>query len=209
MSDESDPAMQTPMEAARNSHSGQKLTESQFDKAWSLSGVVEREIRRSGSFREALTDYAHAFARTEKIDAMQGEAALRDVFKGRYGRTMNAMREDLLDREVELKQGGDDHALRHARQVGARISEGETMPFYRAYDIEANRMAQDQRITESGAKIMMKEAYARAEGRDLYDDGKALEERHHRPVREAERRERTQENVGDITGRRMRSYMPG
>jgi len=68
---------------ARESFHGQTLTDAQFDEAYAISSVLHREIQKSGSFREKPTDYAHAFARAERFDAMKGEEILRDVFKGR------------------------------------------------------------------------------------------------------------------------------
>lgn len=198
---------QSPEQKARQSYNGSKLTESQFDKAWQLSGIIDREIQRSGSFREPLTDCAHAFARTEKIDAVQAEAAIRDVYAARYDRTMNQNREALIEREAQLEKAGPDRALSHARAIEGRISgetTGQTEPFYQAYDREAVRFARDAQITETGAKRMMKESYQQVEQRDLYETGKALEEQHHRPRMEAERevRQATRETAPE----RRQSY---
>lgn len=41
---------------ARNSFVGKALTASQFDEVWAVSGIMEREIRKTGTFREKLTD---------------------------------------------------------------------------------------------------------------------------------------------------------
>ncbi|MDF1669529.1 MAG: hypothetical protein P1U83_07940 [Roseovarius sp.] len=48
-------------------------------------------------------------------------------------------------------------------------------------------MAEKFNTTESGAKNLMKDVYREIEGRELYDTGKALEEKYHRPKREADR----------------------
>lgn len=66
------------------------------------------------------------------------------------------------------------------------IRDGETMPFYRAYDHVGGALAEKLAITEAGAKKLLADTYREAEGRELYEAGKALEERFHRPRREAE-----------------------
>lgn len=170
---------------ARNSSTGKALTNSQFDEVWSIVGIMKRGIGKTGSFREKLTDYAHAFARSERFDAMRGESIIRDIYSARYGQTMNQTREALLDREKSLQESGKDQALHHARSIEGMIKEGETMPFYRAYDNAALAMAEQHNITESGAKEMMKTAYREIESKELYETGKALEKAHHEPVKEA------------------------
>jgi hypothetical protein len=154
-----------------------------------VAAIMERGIRTNGSFVEKLGDYAHAFARAEKFDATRGEVIIRDMFKARYGVTMNQMREGLLSREAEIKETMTEQAMTHARAIEPLIRDGETMPFYRAYDRQAVKMAKTLGITQAGAKSMMKDAYEKIEGRDLYETGKALEEKYHLPKREADRQE--------------------
>ena len=151
---------------------------------------MHRNIRTSGSFVEKLGDYSHAFARAEKFDAIKGETIIRDIFKARYGLSMNQMREGLLAREKEIKDTIKEPAIEHARALEPLIRDGDTMPFYKAYDQEASKMAKNFGITQSGAKAMMKEAYQEIEGRELYDTGKALEEKYHLPHRDAEKQQR-------------------
>jgi len=57
---------------SRQRYTGSRLTDSQFDAAWNITSIINREIHRTGSFREKLTDFAHVFARNEKFDAMRG-----------------------------------------------------------------------------------------------------------------------------------------
>lgn len=177
---------------ARHSFTGRTLTDSQFDESWQLAGIIERGIRRSGTFKEKLGDYSYAFARAEQFDPVKGETIIRDMFKARYGQSMNEMREKLMERESAVRDLAQPEALGHARGVVPLIRDGETMPFYRAFDHEAGELARKHRITESGAKSMMKEAYEKAEGRDLYRDGKAAESEYHLPKREAEKQARDQ-----------------
>lgn len=180
---------------ARESFSGKNLTESQADIVEGLTGIIDRHIQKTGSFREPLTDYAHAFARSEKFDAMKGEMIIRDFYTARYGRTMNATREALLENEKSLPETARDQALQAARQTLDAISQGETEPFYKTYDREGCALARSLNITENGAKHLMTESYRAVEGRELYETGKALEEKYHRPKVEAARQEREQERA--------------
>ena len=175
---------------ARQSFTGKSLTDAQFAESWSLAGVMARNIRASGSFHEKLTDYAHAFARSERFDAVKGETIIRDIFKARYGVTMNQMREGFLEREAEVRDSAREPALVHARSIETLISDGETMPFYRAYDRASGKLAESFGITQAAAKTLMKDAYREIEGRELYETGKALEDQHHRPRVEAEQAKR-------------------
>lgn len=172
---------------ARNSYTGKSLTDSQFDESWALAEIMHRAIRKTGSFHEKLTDYGHAFARAEKFDEMKGKVIIRDQFKARYGQTMNQMRETLKEREAALLDVAREDALQNARMIEALIRDGDTMPFYQAYDKTGGALAEKFNITETGAKELMKTAYRETEGRELYDTGKALEKQFHEPVREAER----------------------
>ena len=169
----------------RESFVGKSLTEAQCDIAMGVAGIIDRHIQKTGSFREPLTDYAHAFARSEKFDAMKGETIIRDVYAERYGRTMNATREALLENEKNLPEQAHDQALHSARQTLEAISSGDTEPFYKAYDREGSALAKTLSITESAAKSQMTESYRSVEGRELYETGKALEEKYHRPRMEA------------------------
>lgn len=175
-----------PKAKARTSFTGRALTDRQFEEAWQITAILHRDVQHSGSFIEKLTDYAHAYARNDRFDAARGEMILRDLFTDRYGQSLNQMREALLERETALRDAGTDQALHHARSVPDKIRDGATLPFYQAYDQAAIAMARQHGITEAGAKSLMKDAYAEAEGADLYTIGKALEAEHHTPVRDAE-----------------------
>ena len=170
---------------AKNSFTGKTLTVSQFDESWAVAEIIHRGIEKTGSFREKLTDYSHAYARSEKFDQMKGETIIRDIFKARFGETMNEMRLDLKKREENPTEDARKVALSEARRIEPMIRNVETMPFYRAYDHAAYTLAQHLAITETGAKELMKETFREAEGQELYDHGKAVEKEFHQPVREA------------------------
>lgn len=178
-----DPTLKT----ARESDVGQRMTDSQFDEAWQVTGIVRREIRKTASFIGKLTDYAHAFARDERFDAARGEMFLRDLYTSRYGETMNDTRAALLDREKAIAEDGNLYGYTEARGIEGLIADGETMPFYLAYDRAAVEMARSLEITERTAKRLMASAFEKTEGQDFYGWGKALEAKHCRPKPETKR----------------------
>jgi hypothetical protein len=175
------------IQAARQSFIGKSLTHAQFEESWALSGVMEREIRRSGSFKDKLGDYSHAFARSEKFDAMKAETIVRDIFKSRYQQTMNQMREGFKKREASLNGEQKINILSHAREIGTQIIEGTKVPFYQAFDSQAVALSGNLNITESGAKNLMKQAFKESDGQELYEWGKELEKQYYVPQLEAER----------------------
>jgi len=184
------PAETDRVVSARDSFSGRLLTNSQFDEAMSVTGIIEREIKKSGAFKDKLGDFAHAFARSEKFDAMKAETIIRDLFKERCGQTMNQMREGLMEREQKLTDIQRKDALGHAREVGQMIEQGNKMPFHRAYAHQAQELADNLDITDAGAKSLMKEEFKASEGKELYDWGKEQEDKYYRPQIEAEKQQR-------------------
>lgn len=187
--------------AARESFSGRLLTDRQFDDALSITGIIEREIRSSGAFKDKLGDYSYAFARSEKFDAMKAETILRDIFKERTGRTMNQYREELAKREETLT---DDHrALAYARacDIGDMMEKGVKMSFHRAYAHQAQQLAEEIGITDACAKRLMREEFSAAENADLTDWGKELDEQYYRPQIEAEKAERSREEPSRTSSR--------
>ena len=129
MTEKFEPRITAQKQAVLKSFQGQTLTDAQTDIAMNLASIINRHIHKTGSFREPLTDYAHAFARSEKFDAMKGETIIRDVFAAQFGRTMNATREALMVREQNLPESTPELALQSARKTMEAISTGETEPF--------------------------------------------------------------------------------
>ena len=177
-----------PREAARQSYSGQRLSETEFVEAYSICGIIERDIRKSGSFYEARENYAFAFAKGKKISPDQAMDVLGDIFKARFGHSMNQTREAILKRDTSTRP---DQAHAYAQQVGDLIRQGDTMPFYKAYDTAAQNMARDHDISQNRAKDLMKETYAATHGKTLYEDGKKLEEHYHAPVAQAQKAQKS------------------
>ncbi|MEO0624690.1 MAG: hypothetical protein AAFU49_12960 [Pseudomonadota bacterium] len=177
---------QTRMQAARESFSGKTMTETQIRQCLGIAGILNAEIHRSGSFKESLVDYAHAFARNEKFDAQRAEVMIRDIYGADNGETLNQTRERLMATEETLPEAARARALTCAETIGQLIEKPPTQPFYQAYDRAAVTLATELKITQTGAKALMKETFEAKHGKELYAHGKELEEVYHKPVREAE-----------------------
>jgi len=188
-----DPKETDRVVSARESFSGRLLTDARFGDAMSITGIIEREIKTAGKFKEKTADFAHAFARTEKFDAMKAETIIRDLFRERTGMTMNQMREGLMKREEGLSDDQKHTALSHAKEVGKMIEEGNKMPFHRAFAHQARNLADNLGITDAGAKTLMKEEFKAAQGREFYDWGKEQEKLYYTPQIEAEKQQRKSE----------------
>ena len=168
--------------AARESFSGKTMTETQLKQA-----IIHAEIHRSGSFIEKLTDYAHAFARSEKFDAMRGEKMIRDVYTATHGQSVNQTREGLAAAKENLPDIAKTRALECAESIGKLIQAAPTQPFYKAYDRAAVTLSREFGITQNAAKEMMQDVFNQHHGTKLYAHGKALEAQFHAPVREVAR----------------------
>ena len=185
------------LEKARESFSGRLLTDTQFDEAITITRIMEREIMKSGAFKDKLGDYAYAMARSEKIDATRAEVTIRDLFKARTGQTMNQLRERLVKAEENLPAKAHDRAYEQAVRAGNILREGIKMPFYRAYAGEAQVLGCEFGITDAAAKGLMCDAFKEIEDRELYEWGKEIEEEYYRPQIEAEKKERERERARD------------
>ncbi|MFG1342232.1 hypothetical protein [Xanthobacter autotrophicus] len=186
MNDYADPKAHKRLIEARESFSGRLLTDAQFEEAIAITAIIEREIQKTGAFKEKLGDYAYAFARTESFDAVKAETILRDLFKARTGQSMNQMREDFAAREEKLPASTRPLAYEYAAAVGPMIEEGTRITFNRAFAHQAQQLAGELGITDVGARRLMKEEFKAAEARELQDWGKELEEKFYRPQIEAD-----------------------
>lgn len=185
-----DPKENQRVAKARESFSGRLLTDRQFDDAMTITGIIEREIKHSGAFKDKLGDYAYAFARSEKFDAVKAETVLRDLFKERTGQTMNQMREELVKREESIGEEHRAHAYARACEIGDLMENGVKLSFHRAYAHQAQQLAEEYGVTDAFAKRLMREEFAAAENADLIAWGKELDEQLYRPQIEAEKAER-------------------
>jgi hypothetical protein len=177
---------------ARESFSGRLLTDAQFGEALSIARIIHREIRKSGSFKDKLGDYANAFARTERFDATKANTIIRDLFRERYGQSMNQMREELSARDKKIGDELRAAAYQSACAIGERIETGDKISFFRAITTEAQSLGAEFGITDAAARRLMAEEFKAVEGTDLDKWGKELEERFYRPQIEAEKAEREQ-----------------
>ncbi len=185
----------------RAGETGKTLTASQFGEAWAIAGIMHQTIRKTGTFRDKLTDYAHAFARSERFDALLGETNVRNIFAERYGETMNDLRERLDANQEQLPEQAWAQSFDAAKSITPMIKQGETMPFYQAYDRAGRQLAKTLDITESGAKQLMKETYQEATGKDLYETCKAVEKQYYRAPQSDEpsqARGQSRNQAGDV-----------
>lgn len=171
----------------RETYSARLLSNSQFDEAVAITSIIEREILRSGTFKEKLADYAHAFARTEKFDSGKAETMIRDIFRSRVGQSMNDMREKLMQREETLTPQQKTLGVHFAKATGEMIETGDKITFSRAFAHQGELLGRELGITDAGAKRLMKEEFQAVEGADFYQWGKDIEETFYRSQIEAER----------------------
>jgi len=172
---------------ARNAPHAKYMTESQMDVTWDMVSIVRRGMLRSGKFSETLGQLAGTYALDQNIPKDQAEFILRDQYEARYGEGMKQTLDNLRERETVLREAGTEQALHHAQRVEGHIKNGQTMPAYKAIDVEGVEMSQKHGITEIAAKSMMNDAFEKENGRSLYEVGKELEAQYHKPVRDAER----------------------
>lgn len=185
-----DPGENQRVVQARESFSGRLLTDRQFDEALAITGIIESEIKRSGAFKDKLGDYAYAFARTERFDAMKAETVLRDLFRERTGQTMNQMREDQAKRQENVSDDQRQRAYEQATAIADLMENGVKLSFNRAVAHQAQQLAQEMEVSDAFARGLMAEEFEAAEGRSLWDWGKELDEQIYRPQIEAEKQER-------------------
>ena len=187
---------------ARESFSGRLLSERQFEDAMAITGIIERRIKETGTFKDCLGDFSNALARTERFDIMKADSTLRDLFKIRTGVTMNQMRESLMEREQKLFDRKNDpetgeipenqNAYMAATNIGRMVEEGNKISFHRAFSHEAAGLANDLDITDVGARKLMSEAFEDSEGRELREWGKELDEKYFRPQIKAEQKQQSE-----------------
>lgn len=102
---------------SRIGQTGKTLTNGQFSEGLAITEIIRDSINKTGRFAEKLGDFAHAYSRTEKFDQMRAEVIIRELFKERYGQTMNQQREKLMEREADLPDTAMPDALHQAKRV--------------------------------------------------------------------------------------------
>lgn len=199
---------------ARESFSGRLLTDAQFDEAIAITHILEREIYKSGTFKDKLQDYAYAMARSENLDAKKMEGQIRDLFRERTGQTMNQLRETLKSREdnarAEDAQKMRDTVLYAAHEIEVQMMNGDKITFNRAAAEKAQTLAEDFGVTDNHARKMMIEAFESEQGdggMSWKDWGEKLDETYYRPQIDAEKQARAEakREVGPTSGLRRPS----
>lgn len=187
----------TRIAEARMSFSGNLLIDRQFDDVIAVTGIVNRRIHERGSFVNTLNDYSNAVAREEPFNAAKADTIIRDLYKVRFGESMNETRERLMareealfDRENNPAQAERQQAYQSAISAAELVEHGTKMTFHRALSHEAAQLAQELGITHIGAKKLISESYNEIEGQDLHEFGKTLDDKFYRPQIEAEKRQR-------------------
>ncbi len=184
---------------ARNSFAGNLQTDRLFDDFIAVTGMLRRRIEEGGTFIDPLNDLSNAIARNERhINPAKSDTIIRDLFKARFGMTMNKMREDLIAREQALFDRQDNpataerqKAYQAAVSAGELVQHGTKMTFNRAFASEAAPLAKELGITHIAAKKFIAQSFQEVESRDFFEWGKALDEKYYRPQIEAEKRQRT------------------
>ncbi len=210
-----DPTRQENVSKARNSFSGVLLTDAQFDEFVAVVAILEREIRTTGTFKDKLDGYAHAIARSQRMDDAKANTISRDLFKEITGQTLNQMRAELMQNEKDKEASPEyrQDAYEAACEIGPMVETGEKMTSHRAYAFQADFVAAQHGVTAAGAKRIMAEEFEGAENRTLYDWGKELDDKYYRPQIEAAKKERearrAQERGTGARGRtNSRSHAP-
>ncbi|MCV6600371.1 MAG: glycine/sarcosine/betaine reductase component B subunit, partial [Cohaesibacter sp.] len=185
---------------ARTSYSGNLLTDRQFNDVMAVTGIIERRMKETGTFKDCLGDFSNALARTERFDTAKANTIIRDLFRARTGMSMNKMREGLIANERKLLTaenpslaGQKQDALMAVKLAGQMVKEGSKMTFHRAISYEAAQMATKLNVTDAGVKRFMADTFKESQGKELRDWGRDLDEKYYRPQIEAEKSQRTAE----------------
>jgi len=190
-------AHQNSLGAARESFAGRLLTDAQFSEAIHVTEILEREIYKSGKFKDKLSDYAYAMGRSENMDPKRLETTIRDLYKERTGQTMFKLCESLKQREDAVQSKTQGIALSAAHEIEPMMANGDKMTFNRAFAEKAQMVADEYGVRDNHAKKLMSDAFIAEQRADGFDDvlelrdwGKQLDEQYYRPQIEQEKEAR-------------------
>ncbi len=196
----------------RQSTCAQWLSNSQFDETMAITGIIRRQILKTGKYEEKLSDYAHAFSRSEKCDPIEATKTIHFLFKARHGQSMEQMRETLRNRasqifqwgvvnkhsdditdakeepELQLTKEEKEQVYKAAVQIGQMVKKGKKMPFRLAHEYQVAALSQDFRITEYWAEAIIDEQFKKVNGRNLYDWGRLLDRKYYHPQIQAQKK---------------------
>lgn len=174
----------------RESFSCRLLTDPQFHEGLAIVSIMKHRIQTEDGFKKAFESFVETYSRTNNIEIMRAQTVLREMFKGITGQTMNQMREDLAKNAENLTDGQRQRCYDAACDIADMMEKGDKLTFHRACSHQAQQLATEFNITASAARRTMSEEFKAAEGIELYDWGKELDEQFYRPQIEAEKAER-------------------
>lgn len=190
----------------RESFSGRLRTDDEFFEVTVLGGICEREIRKSGSFKTVRNSCCIMLSSARRMNNMQAESAINDIFKERTGMTMNVMREGLKARLAELNTEQKQKIGEQVSQIEPMMQDGTLLRFDRVLSHVSAQIAKELNVTELGiTNVMADEFRAANDGKDLNEWGKDLDKKIYQPqveelkkAREAERSQ-TQRQTGSYS----------
>lgn len=166
----------------RESYSGRLRTDNEFFELTVLGGICEREIHRSGSFKKVLNGCALLLSSADRMNYMDAESAVRDIFKERTGMTMNVMREGLKARLAELNPQQKEQIGQHIGEIEPMMRDGTLLCFNRVLSHVAAPIAKELNVTELGVTNVMREEFNRINpDKEFYDWGKELNKEIYQP----------------------------
>lgn len=166
----------------RESYSGRLRTDNEYFELTVLGGVCEREINRSGSFKKVLHGCALMLSTAERMNYMQAESSIREIFKERTGMSMNVMREGLKARLAELNPQQKEQIGECVGDIEPMMREGTLLRFNRVLSHVAAPIAKELNVTELGVSNIMRDEFNHANpGKDFFEWGKELDKEIYQP----------------------------
>jgi len=168
------------------------LTDDQFEDAVAITKIIEREINKTGQFREKLGDYAYAYGRKEHFDAVKSEMILRDIFKERVGMSMNAVREQLVKHEDTYTDADQQRTRQIPSEIESLMKQGSKITFNRALAQKSGELGSELGVTDIRAKTLIRDEFEQNQKSKFYDWGHSLDEKYYRTQIQAEKQLRQQ-----------------
>jgi len=173
------------------------LTDDQFADAVAITKIIEREINKTGQFREKLGDYAYAYGRKENFDAVKSEMILRDIFKERVGMSMNAVREQLIKHEDTYTDADQQRTRQIPSEIESLMKKGNKITFNRALAQKSGELGSELGVTDIRAKTLIRDEFEQNQKSKFYDWGRSLDEKYYRTQIQAEKQLRQQKAQSD------------
>ena len=172
----------------REHFSARLLRDDTFQDAVAITKIMEREINRTGTFKEKLSEYSIALARSERFDTMKAEGIIRDLFKERVGVSMNQMREQLVKHEDTYTDADQQRTAKVPDEIKTLMERHPKMTFQRAFSQKASELGVELGVTDRRAQTLIRNEFEQANGGKFYDYGKSLDESIYRPQIDASKK---------------------